>query len=164
MQGSENQHLTLEDFDALVTGHLVHYSIWYDSIFSDIVLNYLFPNSPERKDLFEGFFFKGTIFSIEKKINFTKELTKLIPQLKSEPARWNSLFKEIEDIRIIRNTMTHGLLQESLLSPLKLIVSKKNANQNDCLEVTQEYFNKLLDRCETTLKELQRLLHIIKNS
>lgn len=95
-----------EQFDALVTGELTHFGLWFEDELVGVICDYFVGDTPLRND-FLRLLMRREGLTFQDKIEIVRALVPVFPQESS--ARWTKLLKRIEDFKALRNAAAHGV-------------------------------------------------------
>jgi hypothetical protein len=143
-------------FDAIVTGELTHYALWFEEQLEFLVMAF-FLNDHRVIELFSMTFLRSRDFTMAKKTEFVKTVLKGWDDSRS--GEFLSAIKDMEEIIAIRNAMAHGRdVGGTGLSLSIEIVS--HGGKAKTIEITPESHEQIMDtaeRCLDKLKELKLL-------
>ncbi len=99
------RNLSKEDFDAIVTGELTHYSIWMENVLIDIISTQF--SQPARRVDFERLLLRREGLTFQDKIEIVRAM---LPQFSNKPAagKLKPLLTKIEEFKAYRNAFAHG--------------------------------------------------------
>ena len=92
-------------FDAIVTGELTHYALWFEEQLEFLILAY-FISDPRVTDNFSSTFVRSREFTMARKTELVKKILKSSKHSRSD--EFLAVFGELEKIIAIRNAMAHG--------------------------------------------------------
>jgi hypothetical protein len=155
--------LSHEDFDALVTGTFTHYALWLEDVLNSIISDY-FVRSHFRQDRFKRLILQREGLSFQDKIDIVRSMVTLFGNL-AEQVQLKGILKEIEDFKLRRNALAHGLDASTSADPLQLRVEfVSRSGKEKSIEITPDSydemaanFNDLLKRAQAARNELMAL-------
>lgn len=101
------EDLSQEDFDAIVTGELTHYAIWFDGAIGQIIMDYFLIDKSKRADFERLILFREGL-TFQDKIEILRAMIPLFGE-KADRAGLKDLLKDIEKFKAWRNALAHGL-------------------------------------------------------
>lgn len=93
------------DFDAIVSGELTHYALWFEEQLEFFILAYFIDDSRVVDD-FSSTFIHAREFTMSRKIEFVRKLLRSRKFPRSD--EFLSAISEVERIVALRNAMAHG--------------------------------------------------------
>ncbi|MBU2768015.1 hypothetical protein HAP94_17995 [Acidithiobacillus ferrivorans] len=99
------RNLSKEDFDAIVTGELTHYSIWMENVLIDLISTQF--SQPARRVDFERLLLRRDGLTFQDKIEIVRAM---LPQFSNKLAaqKLKPLLTKIEEFKAYRNAFAHG--------------------------------------------------------
>lgn len=147
-------NLHREDFDAVVTGELTHYSLWLENEINGIICDF-FIRDDSRVDDFTRLFLHRDGITFQDKLDIVRSML-LLYQEESGAAKLKSLFKEIEDFKSWRNAMAHGLdVSEDVDVPRLRIEIVTRSGKERLIEITPESHVQKISEAEELLQRLR---------
>jgi len=145
--------LSHEDFDAIVTGELTHYALWFESEIINIITDYFLRSSPKRSD-FERLLLLRDGLTFQDKIEIVRAM---IPLFGKEASTVNlkSLLKQVEDFKSWRNAVAHGVdaSDDDTKPELKVEVVSRSGKQK-IVHITPESHQAKMAEAEKLFSEL----------
>jgi hypothetical protein len=149
------QKLEREEFDAIVTGEMTHYALWFEDQLEALITLY-FVDDPNVIELFEATFIRSRHFSLSQKLEFTKKLLRQWSDSKRS-SEFKAVIEEVETLIAIRNTMAHG--RDIGGTGLELLIEIQSyGGKTKEISITPETHEAAMataERCLTKLKELK---------
>jgi hypothetical protein len=150
------------EFDAIVTGELTHYALWFEEQL-DFLITVYFINDPRVIDRFSLIFLRSREFSTSRKMTLINSLLKGWADNRSK--EFLSVITEVEQIIAIRNAMAHG--RDVGGTGLDLLVAiQSHGGKTKNISITPDTHEEMLEvaeRCLNKLKELKLLGPDLRN-
>jgi hypothetical protein len=140
-------------FDAIVTGELTHYALWFEEQL-ELFISAYFISDPRVEESFISTFVKSREFTISRKIEFARRLLKSSKHLRAD--EFLTAFKELERIIAIRNAMAHGKDVGGKGLKLKIEIASYGG-KTKTIEITPESHSKIMESAEECLEKLKKL-------
>lgn len=151
----EYQELSLEDFDALVTGELTHYAIWLEGAVGQIIMDYFLINTSRRADFERLMLFRDGL-TFQDKIEIARAMIPLLEPVAGQ-VELNRLLNEVEEFKGWRNALAHGLTVDAVghPGPIIRVETVGRSGRPRVLEITPDSHRKRMDEAEALLKRLK---------
>jgi hypothetical protein len=101
------EDLSHEDFDAIVTGELTHYTLWLEDEIADIIVDYFLQSSPKKSD-FKRLLLTRDGLTFQDKIDIVRAMIPLFGK-STTTTGLKLLLKHVEDFKSLRNALAHGV-------------------------------------------------------
>ena len=149
------EDLSHEDFDAIVTGELTHYALWFEDEIMDIIIDYFLDSSSKRSD-FKRLILLRDGLTFQDKIEIVYAMLPLLGK-KAELVNLKSILKQVEDFKNWRNALAHGLdVSTDHTKPEISIEIVSRSGKEKTVHITPESHERKLDEAEKLLAELQK--------
>lgn len=147
-------HLSREDFDAIVTGELAHFAIWLEGEVIELIAEH-FVTKDKRADFKRLLLFRDGL-TFQDKIEIARAMLPLFMN-QGEAATLKDLLVKVESFKATRNAFAHGVDTTPKNSPrLQLHIEVVNrAGKEKTVIVTPETHSKMISEAESLLKALQ---------
>jgi hypothetical protein len=155
------EKLDHEDFDAIVTGELTHYALWFEGEINNIISDY-FIHRYDRLHVFKRLILYREGLTFQDKIEIVRGL---IPNLGEivEQLNLKSVLNRIEEFKAWRNSMAHGIDCSNSKEPNKIIVEVVNrSGKEKQIEITPASHRETLKQAENLLTELTEIRKKLK--
>jgi len=143
--------LSHEDFDAIVTGELAHYTIWFDEALVKIISDFL--GQPSREDLFKRLLLRREGLTVQDKIEI---VSAMIPEFSDSTVagELKQTLRKIEKFKTDRNAFAHGLdvTPKPLAANAIHIQTVTRAGKEKTIVITPETHVKTIDDAEKLLE------------
>lgn len=140
-------------FDAIVTGELTHYALWFEEQLEFLILAY-FTDDPRVVDDFFSTFVRSREFTMARKIDFARKIVKNSNHSRS--GEFTVVFGELEKIIAIRNAMAHG--RDVGGQGLKLRIEIESyGGKAKTIEISPDTHSQIMDSAEQCLEKLKEL-------
>jgi len=148
------KNLSKQDFDAIVTGELTHYNLWFEDEFNSIITGYFISNVNRIMD-FRRLILLRDGLTFQDKIEIVRSMIPLFENLADEIG-FKKTIKEVEDFKSIRNAMVHGYEVSGIENKphLKIEVVSRSGKEN-IIEITPETHEKTMNDAEKLLQKLK---------
>jgi hypothetical protein len=142
--------LSHEDFDAIVTGELTHYALWFEGEIINIITDYFLGSSPKRSD-FKRILLLRDGLTFQDKIEIVRAMIPLFDQ-NAITANLKLLLKQVEEFKSWRNALAHGadVSDNDTKAELKVEVVSRSGKEQ-VVHITPEFH-------ETKMAEAEKLL------
>lgn len=152
------EDLELDEFDAVVTGELMHLAIHFEGELDDIIIDtFQVCKTTEFRKLIlhrEGLKFQD-------KIEIVRCCIPMLEKIVS-PLELKKTLNEIESFKAWRNALSHGRDVGSTADPLKLCVEIVNrAGKEKVVEITPESHQAMLDEMDVVLTRMKKMAEAI---
>jgi hypothetical protein len=153
------EKLDRADFDAIVTGELAHFAIWFDKLLEDIVCQYFLGFFSPRQDDFTNLILRRDGITFNTKIDIVAKIIDKDEYLIQHRDDLKDIFKTMDSLKRLRNAMAHGVDMggEELELNIELTSS---AGKKSLFKITPkthiqniELFQRQLDRAESIIKK-----------
>ncbi len=147
--------LSKHDFDVIITGQLIHYCLHLESEINNFLKDYFLHRSSEkRKSEFDEVVLFRDCISLHNKIDILKLLTKGYP-LKVKKKESEILFSKIDEMKSLRNALTHGFAPfDDESEELKVVIEITNkAGKQKRIEITTENHEKIMNDFEKLIDD-----------
>jgi len=151
-----NYHeLDKEDFDAVVTGELTHYSLWLEEEINGIICDY-FRVPESRIHDFKRLVLYRDGLTFQDKLEIVRGMLPFLGEV-AEDTDLKSILKQVEDFKAWRNAMAHGrdVAREEDIANLRIEVVTRSGKER-VVEITPESHQRMMDEVEALLEKLQR--------
>lgn len=101
------RELCREDFDAIVTGELVHQAVWLDSSLETAIETY-FSVATGTREIFRRLILQREGMSFQSKIDIVRLIVDGGQFDTEYKQQWRQALSKIEEMKAIRNAMAHG--------------------------------------------------------
>ncbi len=150
------RNLSKEDFDAIVTGELTHYSIWMENVLIDLISTQL--SQPARRVDFERLLLRRDGLTFQDKIEIVRAM---LAQFSNKLAaqKLKPLLTKIEEFKAYRNAFAHGTDVTPSNNPdggIYIEIVARSGKEKVVL-VTPESHETTMSEAEALLKELHML-------
>jgi hypothetical protein len=154
--------LSQEDFDAIVTGELTHYAIWFDGALGQIIMDYFKVNKERRSD-FERLILHREGLTFQDKIEIVRAMLPLFGE-KADTVGLKDLLKDIEEFKAQRNALAHGLSLnvDEHTKPIVRVEIISRSGKPKIIEITPESHKVKMDEADKILKGLDAARAILK--
>ena len=147
--------LSHEDFDAVVTGELTHYALWFENEIMNIITDYFLGSSSKRSD-FKRLILLRDGLTFQDKIEVVYAMLSLLGK-KAELVNLQSILKRVEDFKSWRNALAHGLdVSTDDTKPEISIEIVSRSGKEKTVHITPESHEQTLDEAQKLLAELQK--------
>lgn len=100
-------NLSHQDFDAVVTGEITHYALWFEEEVTGIIADYFLQTSPRKSD-FQRLLLQRDGLTFQDKIEIVRAMCPLFGE-KAVTVKLKAALKRIEDFKSWRNALAHGV-------------------------------------------------------
>jgi len=142
-----------EDFDAIVTGELTHYALWFEDELVGIICDYFVGDTPLRNN-FLRLLMRREGLSFQDKIEIVRALVPELPPLQS-PTSWASLLKRIEHLKSLRNAVAHGVGAERKGTNGFVVEVVTRSGKEKLIEINPQNHRSLMEDLEKLLQDLK---------
>lgn len=150
-----NYHeLDKEDFDAIVTGELTHYSLWLEEEINDFICDY-FRVPLSRFNDFKRLLLYRDGLTFQDKLEIVRGIVPLLGNA-AEAVDLKSLLKQVEDFKSWRNAMAHGhdVARAEDVAKLKIEIISRSGKQKE-IEITPESHQRMISEVDVLLEKLK---------
>jgi hypothetical protein len=151
----EYEQLNHEEFDAIVTGELTHYSLWLEDAINGIICQY-FIGSSDRENDFRRLILYRDGLTFQDKIEIVRGLIPVFGRA-AERCNLKTVLKRIEEFKSWRNSLAHGFDRSDQNEPNKIIVEVVSRSGTEKkIEITPASHRKMMDQADKLLKEVDQ--------
>lgn len=156
------EELSQEDFDAIVTGELTHYAIWFDVAIGQIIMDYFLIDKSIRSDFERLILFRDGL-TFQDKIEIVRAMLPLFGKV-AEQIDLKGLLKDIEEFKSWRNALAHGLAvdTEGHPGPIIQVEIVSRSGKPKVVEITSESHQKRMNEAEKILERLNKARTTLK--
>jgi hypothetical protein len=144
--------LTKQDFDAIVTGELTHYSLCMEDEVNEFILDYFLKGTGRRNE-FRSIFFERECLTFQNKLDILKATFK--QHAPAYLAQTLKLIGRVESFKSLRNAFAHGNDWDDSKDLRIEIQVTSRAGKKKSIIVTPQTHQKTVDEGEALLKDLQ---------
>ena len=151
----EYRNLGKEDFDAVVTGEITHYALWLEEELNGIISDYFITDSKKHNE-FKTFLLYRVGLTFQDKIEIVRGMLPLF-DVAEEETDLKSLLKEIEEFKLWRNALAHGLdVSPDDNAPLIRVQVVTRSGKDRIYEITPESHKSAMKKAEDLLVRVQQ--------
>jgi hypothetical protein len=145
--------LSHEDFDAIVTGELTHYALWFEGEIINIITDYFLQSSPKRSD-FKRLFLLRDGLTFQDKIEIARAMIPLFSE-KAANVNLKLLLKQVEEFKSWRNALAHGadVSDDDTKAELKVEVVSRSGKEK-VVHITPKSHETKMAEADKLLSEL----------
>ncbi len=145
--------LSHEDFDAIVTGELTHYALWFESEIINIITDYFLRSSPKRSHFKRVLLLRDGL-TFQDKIEIVRAIIPLFGK-QGTTVTLKSLLKQVEDFKSWRNAVAHGVdaSDDDTKAEIKVEVVLRSGKEK-IFNITPESHQAKVAEAEKLLSEL----------
>jgi|GEM_PF-4721425 len=140
-------------FDAIVTGELTHYALWFEEQLEFLILAY-FISDPRVNENFASTFVRSREFTMARKIELVKKILKSSKHSRSD--EFLAAFGGLEKIIAIRNAMAHGRDVGGKGLELRIEI-ESYGGKTKTIKITPETHSQIMESAEQCLEKLKEL-------
>lgn len=150
------EELSQEDFDAIVTGELTHYAIWFDGAIGQIIMDYFLIDKVRRPDFERLILFREGL-TFQDKIEIVRAMLPLLGKV-AEQVDLKRLLEDIEEFKGWRNALAHGLATDTTGHPEPIIRVEiiSRSGKPKVVEITPASHRKRMDEAEKILERINK--------
>jgi hypothetical protein len=152
--------LEKEDFDAIVTGELTHYAIWFEGEIINIITDHFLGDSPKRDD-FNRLLLLRDGLTFQDKIEIVRGMIPLF-QGKVDEAYFKKLLKDVENFKSLRNALSHGREIDYKNQTISVELVNR-AGKQKIHKISPTSHEKMLEDLEGLLSELKQTRKTLQN-
>jgi hypothetical protein len=156
------EKLNKEDFDAIVTGELTHYALWFEEELNTIIINY-FGIKESRRDEFKRFILLRDGLTFQDKLEIVRGMLPLLGEA-GESCNLKQLLKDVEEFKSWRNAMAHGqdVSDDEWAAKLKICVTTRSGVEK-IIEITPDSHSMRMDDSGVLLEKLKAARETLKS-
>jgi hypothetical protein len=151
-----------EDFDAMVTGELTHFALWFETVIVGIITVFL--AQPNRREQFIRVLMRREGLTFQDKIEIARAL--LLDFDSDVAVKLKPLLNRVEAFKATRNALAHGhdVSPEGVSGPTMWVGIVTRSGHEKRIEITPESHAQLMNGLDVLLSELQEVLALLKSS
>jgi hypothetical protein len=146
--------LEKEDFDAILTGEITHYALWFEEEINDILSDHFKPTKGRLRH-FKTFVLQREGLTFQDKLEIVRGLLPFFPN-RSAARALKPLLNEVEDFKAWRNALAHGqdVTENNTGREIEIATVSRSGRQR-VYKITPASHAKKLGEAEKLLKKLQ---------
>jgi len=150
--------LSKEEFDAVVTGELTHYALWIERALEALIIRF-FGFSGTTSEVFSRLILRRESFTFSSKIDLIRSLALESSLAQDRIQLLQSLIRQVENFKNLRNSLAHGLDVSDQEDTLNLkIETVSRQGKSKILQVSPESHQKVVDEAQSILDELAKVV------
>lgn len=146
------RELSHEDFDAIVTGELTHYALWFEGELINIITDYFLQSSSKRSD-FKRLLLLRDGLTFQDKIEIARAMIPLYSE-KAASVNLKLLLKQVEEFKGWRNALAHGADVSDDDTKAELKVEVARSGKEKVVHITPKSYETKMAEADKLLSEL----------
>jgi len=147
--------LSPQDFDAIVTGELIHLTLHLELEMNAFLIDYFLKGS-SRKDEFRIHFFYRECLTLQEKIDIIKAvLTRNSSTI--DKTESNQIIKIVEELKSLRNTLAHGFsdpLKDDKDLKIQIELYSRSGKRKT-IEISPQNHTQLMNDFDQKIKQIE---------
>lgn len=152
--------LSPEDFDAVITGEMAHYAIWFEHELIGIISDHFV--IAKKRDDFERLLMLREGLSFQDKIDIVRAAIPLFVN-SSAANQLRGLLNKIEQFKATRNALAHGVAAASATGSITVEVVKRDGKPK-AITITAKTHKAAMADAEELLEELKEVRSDLPNA
>jgi len=149
-----------EDFDAIVTGELTHYSLWMENEINHLIINYFIGDKTKSEDFYR-FVLHREGLTFQNKLEIARGMIPILGLNSSNQKKFNTILKKVEEFKSWRNSMAHGLdIAPEAYRGTIIIQTASRSGKEKTIEITPKSHIEKMNEAEELYQALKSIVNL----
>jgi len=155
------EDLDKEDFDAIVTGELTHYTLWMEEEINRLITDYFVSDKTKSKDFRRLLLYRDGL-TFQDKLEIARGMIPLLGLNDQDQTQFRTILNAVEDFKSWRNAMAHGL--DATPGDYKGVIRIEivsRLGKEKTIEITPDSHRAKMDEAEKLYHSLENFVHSV---